>query len=83
MNSSSYPMYHISPVPPSPIFLVPIQEELLNNYPGVSCLPTYSFDIVMKYLEHGEYSRPDDLSITEWYEKVHTFLLLVLESEGA
>lgn len=61
-----------------------ILSELTKFYPIVSLLSSEDSNIVHKYLLSEEYVKYGKSGIpnSEWYQTVHTFLLLVLESEG-
>ena len=60
-----------------------ILDSLNLQSPGVSQLNNTDWHLVNKYLQNNEYSTEFQyLSNQEWYELVHTFLLLVCEAEG-
>jgi len=59
-----------------------IQEMLLDSAPGISMLNSTDWALVDTYLGINEYAEAKYLSIQEWYETVHTFLLLICEAEG-
>lgn len=64
-----------------------INFSILNSLnlqcPAVSQLNSTDYTLVVSYLQYKEYSTMFNyLSNQEWYEAVHTFLLLVCEAEG-
>ena len=59
-----------------------IQEMLLLSSPGVTELNSTDYALIDTYLDADEYSNFDYLSTQDWFNLVHTFLLLVCEAEG-
>ena len=60
-----------------------ILDSLNLQSPAVSQLTSTDYTLVNSYLQDSEYNiKFSYLSNQEWYELVHTFLLLVCEAEG-
>lgn len=55
---------------------------LLLSSPGVTELNSTDYALIDTYLDADEYSNFDYLSTQDWFNLVHTFLLLVCEAEG-
>ena len=62
---------------------ISILDSLMTQFPGISHLNQTDYLLADSYIQGYEYNQNFKyLSNQEWYETVHTFLLLVCEAEG-